>query len=75
MISLSWIPNARPRLAGKLTTVLQYAALLCVLLVAALPGLLLAVTLVVGLLASAQYFADFLRLRALKPPGQTGPRS
>ena len=69
------LARMRPRIAGKLTTALQYAALVCVLLVAALPAPLLAVTLAAGLIASAQYFADFRRLSAFRPPGRSDPRS
>ena len=52
-----------PRAAGKLTTALQYVALLCVALGAGLPAALLAATLVAGVVAAAQYFVDFRRLR------------
>jgi len=69
------LAKMRPRIAGKLTTALQYAALIGVLLFAALPAPLLAVTLAAGLIASAQYFADFWRFSAFRPPGRTGPHS
>lgn len=54
----------RPRLSGKLTTALQYAALFWVLLVPPLPAWLAALTLATGLLAAAQYLLDFRRLRS-----------
>jgi phosphatidylglycerophosphate synthase len=57
----------RPRPAGKLTTALQYAALLSVVLGLGLPDLLLAATLVTGLFAAGQYLTDFRRLRQATP--------
>lgn len=57
------LSKMRPRLPGKLTTALQYLALFWVLLTAALPDLLVAAILSLGLLAAAQYLADFRRLR------------
>jgi phosphatidylglycerophosphate synthase len=52
-----------PRFAGKLTTALQYVALLCVVLGIAAPVWLVGGTCALGLWAAAQYFRDYRRLR------------
>lgn len=53
----------RPRLAGKLVTALQYAALLWLLVAGTMPAALPVATLALGLFAAGQYLADFRRLR------------
>jgi cardiolipin synthase len=57
------LARMRPRIAGKLTTALQYVALFWVLLGAGVPVALLAATLATGVFAAGQYLADFRRLR------------
>ena len=54
----------KPRLAGKVATALQYAALLCLVFGLPLPWPLPAATFAVGLWAAAQYLADARRGRA-----------
>jgi phosphatidylglycerophosphate synthase len=56
------LAQLHPRLPGKVTTVLQYLALFWLLVAARLPDPLTAATLVLGLLAAAQYLRDFRRL-------------
>lgn len=62
------LSKMHPRFAGKLTTALQYVALFWALLASGVPDLMLAATLAVGLLAAAQYLADFYRLRSAAQP-------
>jgi cardiolipin synthase len=50
-----------PRHAGKLTTALQYAAMLCIVFGVDPPALLMFATLLLGLLAAGQYGADYRR--------------
>jgi len=52
-----------PRFAGKLTTALQYVALLCVVFGMPAPVWLVGGTCALGLWAAAEYLADVRRLR------------
>lgn len=53
-----------PRFAGKVTTALQYVALLCIVFGFAPPVALVGGTCALGLWAAVQYFRDYGRLRA-----------
>jgi phosphatidylglycerophosphate synthase len=55
----------KPRLAGKVTTALQYVVLLCLVFGIAPPWPLALATLAVGLVAAGQYLADARRLAAV----------
>jgi phosphatidylglycerophosphate synthase len=57
------LAKLRPRMPGKVTTVLQYAALFWVLVAPPLPLWLVAATFVLGVFAAGQYLRDYRRLR------------
>ena len=61
------LAKLRPRMPGKVTTVLQYVALFWVLAAAQVPHWLCAATFGLGVFASAQYFRDFRRLQRESP--------
>jgi phosphatidylglycerophosphate synthase len=56
------LAQLRPRMPGKVTTVLQYAAMFWVLVAGALPHALTAATCGLGLFAAGQYLRDYRRL-------------
>jgi cardiolipin synthase len=56
------LKQMKPRLPGKATTTLQYAAMLCIVFGLAIPGPLVWGTCALGLFAAAQYFGDARRL-------------
>jgi cardiolipin synthase (CMP-forming) len=56
------LARLRPRMPGKVTTVLQYAALFWALVAPPVPGWLVAITFGLGVFAAGQYLRDYRRL-------------